>query len=108
MTTKQELVEALEQVHNAINPYEPVDTAYDAHYVATYLGITIVDVNESEIGEIDEPEQLAMIAEIRAAFPEAIAAFEKATNAWFASYDDVERASHVYAIAILDILDSLK
>ena len=108
LKAKGELVEALTQVHNAIDPYEPVDTAYDAHYVATYLGVIIDGVNEDEVAEIDDADQLEMIDAIRVNFPDTVAAFAKATNEWFVMYDDVERASHVYAIAIIDLLDALK
>lgn len=108
LKAKGELVEALERVHNAIDPYEPVDTAYEAHYIATYIGVVIDGVNEDEIVEIDDDDQLEMIDAIRVNFPDIVASFAKATNEWYAMYDDVERASHVYAIAIIDLLDALK
>ena len=103
---RDELVEAIERIHDAIDPYEPFDASYEAAYVCSYiLGISIVDFNDDNVA--DDPDDIARLAAINAAFPTEIEAVKKATTE-FIENDCDERASHKYALALLDILDTLK
>ena len=110
MTTKtelrKELVEALDRIYAAIDPCEPFDTTYEAAYVCSYiLGISIPDFNDDNIA--DDPDDIARFAALKSAFPAQIKAVKKATKSLVDNECD-ERASHKYAVDILDILDTLK
>lgn len=110
MTTKtkprEALVEAIERIHDAIDPNEEFETAYEARYVCTFeLGLIIVDFNDDEV--IDDQDDIARFAAIHAAFPAQIKALKKAVTKYLGD-EQVERASHKFGLALLDILDTLK
>ena len=104
---RDDLVDAIKRVHDAINPYDPFDTAYEASHVANYLGLSIANLTELDEFADDNDDDAV---ELRAAFPTAIDAFERATTTWAAGglASSSERKDHQYAIDLLDILDSLK